>query len=190
MKYAFDLDDTISDTAKVINKYAIKFDKEELNGKGILKESNNSKNYYYFTNGLNWSSKNIKDFFDKYYLEIISKVKIKPYVKETIEKLRQNNDKIYIITARRKRENDVIEKITSKWLLENGIYYDELFINVKEKADLVRKLNIDVFIDDSYENCSDVKKTTNADVYMIKTKYNSGIIDNSIKIIENISQIL
>ena len=26
MKYAFDLDDTLSDTASVINEYAVKFD--------------------------------------------------------------------------------------------------------------------------------------------------------------------
>ena len=47
MKYAFDLDDTLSDTATVINEYAVKFDKEFLNGDGKMKEIDNSVDYYY-----------------------------------------------------------------------------------------------------------------------------------------------
>ena len=34
MKFGFDLDDTLTDTESVINKYAIKYDKEYLNKTG------------------------------------------------------------------------------------------------------------------------------------------------------------
>ena len=80
MKYAFDLDDTLSDTATVINEYAVKFDKEFLNGDGKMKEIDNSVDYYYFAEALNWNKDNIIDFFKQYYIEIIKKVKIKPLV--------------------------------------------------------------------------------------------------------------
>ena len=190
MKYAFDLDDTLSDTATVINEYAVKFDKEFLNGDGKMKQIDNSVDYYYFAEALNWNKDNIRDFFKQYYIEIIKKVKIKPLVAETIDKLKKGNNKIYIITARRKREENEIENITKKWLDKNKIYYDELYINAKEKFSLVNELSIDYFIDDSYKNCKEVLEKTKAQVFMIETKFNKQIKDNKIKIIKNINQIL
>lgn len=190
MKYAFDLDDTLSDTATVINEYAVKFDKEFLNGDGKMKEIDDSVDYYYFAEALNWNKDNIREFFKQYYLEIIEKVKVKPFVAETIDKLKKENNKIYIITARRKREENEIENITKKWLDKNKIYYDELYINAKEKFSLVNELSIDYFIDDSYKNCKEVLEKTKAQVFMIETEFNKQIKDNKIKIIKNINQIL
>lgn len=190
MKYAFDLDDTLSDTATVINKYAIKFDKEFLNGNGQMKKINNSKDYYYFAEALGWNNQNVKDFFNQYYLEIIKKVKVKPFVTETINNLKLNNNEIYIITARRKREENVIENITKDWLEKNKIYYDKLFINIKDKFNIVNKLNIDYFVDDSYKNCIEVLEKTQAKVFMIETEFNKQIRDDKIKVIKNINQIL
>lgn len=190
MKYAFDLDDTLSDTATVINKYAIKFDKEFLNGNGQMKKINNSKDYYYFAEALEWNNQNVKDFFNQYYLEIIKKVKVKPFVTETINNLKLNNNEIYIITARRKREENVIENITKDWLEKNKIYYDKLFINIKDKFNIVNKLNIDYFVDDSYKNCIEVLEKTQAKVFMIETEFNKQIRDDKIKVIKNINQIL
>ena len=190
MKYAFDLDDTLSDTATVINEYAVKFDKDFLNGDGKMKVIDDSVDYYYFAEALNWNKDNIREFFKQYYLEIIEKVKVKPLVAETIDKLKKKNNKIYIITARRKREENEIENITKKWLDKNKIYYDELYINAKEKFSLVNELGIDYFIDDSYKNCIEVLEKTKAQVFMIETEFNKQIKDNKIKIIKNINQIL
>ena len=104
--------------------------------------------------------------------------------------MKKGNNKIYIITARRKREENEIENITKKWLDKNKIYYDELYINAKEKFSLVNELSIDYFIDDSYKNCKEVLEKTKAQVFMIETKFNKQIKDNKIKIIKNINQIL
>ena len=95
MKYGFDLDDTLADTASVINKYAIKFNKEYLNGNGDLQDINNSKSYYYFAEGLNWNKENIAKFFEIYYLDILKEVQIKPFVKETINKLKKEKNEVY-----------------------------------------------------------------------------------------------
>ena len=190
MKYGFDLDDTLADTASVINKYAIKFDKEYLNGNGDLQAINNSKSYYYFAEGLNWNKDNIAKFFEIYYLDILKEVQIKPFVKETINKLKKEKNEVYIITARRKREGEIVEKITNEWLKNNGILYDDLFINIKEKSKIVNQLKIDIFIDDSYENCIDVKTNTDAKVYMLSTKYNTGILDKQLERINNIDELI
>lgn len=190
MRYAFDLDDTLSDTATVINEYAIKFDKEFLKGNGKMKKINNAIDYYYFAEALNWDKDNIKEFFKQYYIEIIEKVEVKPFVSETINKLKIQNNEIYIITARRKREENVIENITKRWLNKNKIYYDGLYINAKEKFNLVNELNIDYFIDDSYKNCREVLENTKAKVFMLETEFNKQIKDDKIKTIKNINQIL
>lgn len=190
MRYAFDLDDTLSDTATVINEYAIKFDKEFLKGNGKMKKINNSIDYYYFAEALNWNKDNIKEFFKQYYIEIIERVEVKPFVSETINKLKIQNNEIYIITARRKREENVIENITKRWLNKNKIYYDALYINAKEKFNLVNELNIDYFIDDSYKNCKEVLENTKAKVFMLETEFNKQIKDDKIKTIKNINQIL
>ena len=190
MKYAFDLDDTLSDTASVINEYAVKFDKEFLKGNGKMKKINNAVDYYYFAEALNWNKDNIRDFFKQYYIEIIEKVKAKPFVSETINKLKIENNEIYIITARRKREENVIENITERWLNKNKIYYDGLYINAKEKFYIVNELNIDYFIDDSYKNCKEVMEKTKAQVFMVETEFNKQIKDNKIRIIKSINQIL
>ena len=190
MKYGFDLDDTLADTASVINKYAIKFDRKYLKGNGELKDINDSKSYYYFADGLNWNRENITKFFEIYYLEILKKIQIKPLVKETINQLKKEENEVYIITSRRKRDGEIVEKITKDWLKNNEILYDDLFINIKEKSKIVNQLKIDIFIDDSYENCIDVKTNTDAKVYMLNTKYNTGILDNQLERINNIDEII
>ncbi len=190
MKYGFDLDDTLSDTASVINRYAIKFDKQYLNGNGKMKKIDNAKDYYYFADALGWNNENIKKFFETYYLDVIKEVKIKPLVMETIKKIKNANNEIYIITSRRKKDDNIVENITRKWLLINEIYYDDLFINIKKKSEIVNKLDIDYFIDDSYNNCLEVQENTNAKVFMIENNFNKKIIDNTINRIKDISELL
>lgn len=68
--------------------------------------------------------------------------------------------------------------------------YDDLFINIKEKSKIVNQLKIDIFIDDSYENCIDVITNTDAKVYMLNTKYNTGILDEQLEKINNIGDLI
>lgn len=190
MNIGLDFDDTLVNTAKVVNKYAKKFDKENLKGKGKLKKINDSKDYYYFAECLNWNHDNIKDFFDMYYLDIIKNVKLKKFVKHTLKKMKERGDKIYIITSRRKRENDIVEKMTRKTLEKYNIKVDDIIINAKSKSQIANDLNIDIFVDDSYLNCLDVYNNTNAKVYMLQTQFNKGIIDNNILKIKSIKELL
>ena len=173
MKYAFDLDDTLSDTATVINEYAVKFDKEFLNGDGKMKVIDDSVDYYYFAEALNWNKDNIREFFKQYYLEIIEKVKVKPLVAETIDKLKKKNNKIYIITARRKREENEIENITKKWLDKNKIYYDELIFTSEDKRKVCKENKIDIMIEDSPTNVKELSEIIK--VFCYDNPYNRGI---------------
>lgn len=190
MKYGFDLDDTLSETMELLNYYAKKFDKEELNGNGIFKiQPGECKDYYYFADALNWNRRNIVDFFEKYYIDIIKNVVVKSGVKDFLHDLKAKGNEIYIITARRKRNDNEIEKITKDWLSKNDLLYDDLFLDIKNKSEIVNKLKIDIFVDDSYNNCLEVYKNTESQVYMIQNEYNEKIKSLEIKQIKNIYEI-
>lgn len=190
MKYGFDLDDTLSETMELLNYYAKKFDKEELNGNGIFKiQPGECKDYYYFADALNWNRRNIVDFFEKYYIDIIKNVVVKSGVKDFLHDLKAKGNEIYIITARRKRDDNEIEKITKYWLSKNDLLYDDLFLDIKNKSEIVNKLKIDIFVDDSYNNCLEVYKNTESQVYMIQNVYNEKIKSLEIKQIKNIYEI-
>jgi len=51
-------------------------------------------------------------------------------------------------------------------------------------------LKIDIFIDDGYKNCLEVKENTSAKVYMIETPFNKGIHDSSILKIKSLNELL
>ncbi len=190
MKYGFDLDDTLSDTMMLLNQFAKKFDVEELKGDGIFKiEPGECKDYYYFADALNWDKQNIADFFKKYYIDIIKNIVAKPGAKEFLQDLKENGNEIYIITARRERDDNLIEEITKDWLSKNDLLYDYLFINIKNKAEIVNKFKIDIFVDDSYNNCLEVSNETEAQVYLIENVYNEKVETTRIKRIRSINEI-
>ena len=59
--------------------------------------------------------------------------------------------------------------------------YDKLFMNASDKLKLVNENNIDIFIDDSYNNCKDVAENTNSKVYMMTSMANKNLEDKKIK---------
>lgn len=190
MNYGFDLDDTLTNTANVLNEYAIKFDKEYLKGEGKLKKIDDAEDYYHFADALGWGNDDIKLFFEVYYLDILKNVEIKPDAREAIAKLKIRGDKIYIITARRERQDNIVEKITKNSLEKYGVVYDNIFIDIQNKSEKVKELKIDIFIDDGYKNCLEVKENTSAKVYMIETPFNKGIHDSSILKIKSLNELL
>jgi uncharacterized HAD superfamily protein len=121
---------------------------------------------------------------------MLKKIKVKPDVKEAIDELRKSGNKIYIITARREVEDNAVATITKNMLENAGIAYDGIFIDIHHKSDKVKELNVDVFVDDGYENCIDVKENTSAKVYMMETPFNKGIQDSEILKIKSIQEIL
>lgn len=190
MKYGFDIDDTLSDTSEIICKYAKKFDKEQLGRCRKFKKIEDAVDYYYFADALNWDRKDIEKFFNFYYLNVLREVKVKEGVSIVMKRIRESGNKIYLITSRRERADGIIRKITEDWLKKNEIPFDGLYIDIKEKYDLVNELKIDIFVDDSYKNCMDVMQNCNAKIYMVENKFNKNIIDNSINKIKKIEEII
>lgn len=169
----FDLDDTISNTGSLIMKNA------EIYNNEVVKKAKSdkfiqSKDYYYFADYYNWSDDDIKSFFMMYYPKYLKELSCKSSASKVIKRLKKEGYCIHIITARPESDTYDIEMITKDWLNENGIEYDILQINLKNKSEYVKRCNASIFVDDSFDNCIKVLEETDSAVYLMDSEFNKG----------------
>ena len=88
-----------------------------------------------------------------------------------INKLKEEGNEINFITARSTFDMEEPYDQTKKYLEQNNIKYDNLYVNSLKKEEVTLKNNIDIFIDDSVKHCTNVSKT-GIDVLMMTTTYN------------------
>ena len=185
-----DLDDTLSLTADTILKYAINFDKTNLNGSGQLKKIENCEDYYYFARMLGWNREQLISFFDTCYIDYLQKIEVKLGASTIINKIKSLGVKVYIVTSRRERENNKIMEITQEWLKQNKIDFDKLFVNVINKGELMKQIEPTYFVDDSYKNCFDVSQVCeNTKVFLIETDFNKNIQVKNILRVKNLKEL-
>lgn len=181
MHIGIDIDDTISETFETLLPYAQKYTIEDLKRKSEIDRNQNFLDHFYIVYMNKWNQKEATDFWNKYYGKILREVNIKKFAAEAIHQLKQEGDKIYLITARWDMPNDNIQEITKQWLKENKVEYDELVINASDKLQLVKEKNIDIFIDDSFNNCKNIAENSNTKVYMMTSKVNGNFHDSKIE---------
>ena len=152
MNIGIDIDDTISNTYEAIFNYAQKYTIIDKN-KEIKNVNRDARTHMYAKTFHNWNDDEEKEFLDKYYENIIKEVKPKKFSVETINKLRLEGNKIFLITARFNSGEFNVKELTLKWLKENNINYDELIMDAQNKVKIAQEKNIDIFVDDSISNC-------------------------------------
>ena len=91
--------------------------------------------------------------FDK----VKPKTPVKPDAAEYIRKIKKLGHKITIITARNNLFYTDAYKTSSEYLKNKGIEYDELICTF-DKAGICKEHNINIFIDDSINQCNKVKE--------------------------------
>ncbi len=181
MNIGIDIDDTISETFEILLPYAQKYTIEDLKRKSEINMNQDFLNHFYIVYMNGWNEKEALAFWSKYYAEILKKANIKIFASDVINKLKKEGHKIYLITARWDMPNDNIQEITKKWLSNNKIEYDELIINATDKLKLVKEKNIDIFIDDSFNNCKNIVENSNARVYIMNSKVNQNLNHKNIQ---------
>ena len=82
---------------------------------------------------------------------------LKKNVIEVLKKINEDGHKIVFITARNYEEYKDPYKISYNYLKRNGIPFDKLIVNVKDKGLECVAEKVDLFIDDSTRNCKAVK---------------------------------
>ena len=181
MNIGIDIDDTISETFETLLPYAQKYTIEDLKRKSEVQIDSNCANHLYIVYMNGWNEQEALVFWEEYYAEILRKLNIKKFASEVINKLRKQGHKIYLITARWDMKRDNVEEITKKWLKDNNVEYDGLFLNASDKLELAKQNNIDIFIDDSFKNCKKIADNTDAKVYMMNSRVNGSLNDEKIK---------
>jgi len=172
MNIAIDIDDTISETFETIMPYAIKFTIEDLKRVPKLEMTGTYRTHFYVVDICKWKKLEAMKFWLKYYVQILKNVNCKKFAPEVIKKLKENGNKIFLVTARKGFNKDQTKQITKKWLEENNIEYDELVLEAEDKLKILQEKDIDIFIDDSYDNCSNVAENSDIKVYMMDSKVN------------------
>lgn len=176
MNIGIDIDDTISDTYDVMFNYAQKYTIEDLNRSGKINNNEKLYTHMYCTKLHNWNEIEEYNFIDKYYEKIVKEVKSKKYSAEVIKKLKEEGNNIFIITARFNSSKFDIELETKKWLEDNGIIYDELYLNAGDKVNIVKENDIDIFVDDSFKNCKAIAEL-GIKTYIFDTRINKDLND-------------
>ena len=175
MNIGIDIDDTISETFETLLPYAQKYTIEDLKRESKVHIDENIENHFYIVYMNEWDEQEAIDFWSKYYGEILRNLNIKTFASESINKLRKQGHKIYLITARWDMPNDNVKDITKKWLEQNDVKYDKLIINAADKLKIVKENNIDIFIDDSFKNCKSIAENTSIKVYMMNSRVNGHL---------------
>ncbi len=171
MKIGIDIDGVLNDMHRFIIEYGTKFCNEL--GKYKIEDSNAQ----WSTEMFLWSNEIAHEFWDKYGDELYLKSSARKFASEIIKKLKENNNEIYIITARKNNDEWFppelranTEDVTIKWLKKNEIIYDKICFNSKDKAKVCRELGIDIMIEDDPKNIDMLIDTTN--VFIFDTSYN------------------
>ena len=170
MNIGIDIDDTISNTFETFLPYLEKFVCQDLNRKLDLNLSSRI-DYYNIVEKYGLSEEEARVFWTKYYVLMLENVKPKENAVEIVNKIKENGNKIVLITARIDDEIVDARAITEKWLEVNKINYDKLIINSHNKLEIAKEEKIDIFVDDSIRNCEMVS-SGNIKTYMMLTKNN------------------
>lgn len=182
-----DLDDTISLTANTILKFADTYHYE------VLKRSNSPLSnvacgdYYYFAKIYGWDESETIRFFNDCYPHYLADIECKADAAKATKQLSDYGWEIHILTSRCEHENYNIQKITETWLIKNNIVYDHLKINCNNKAAYLRNVQVNAFVDDSFDNCKAASEILGVSVFMIDTPFNRELHDKRIVRVNKLS---
>lgn len=155
MRIGIDIDNVISNMNDCLLEEYLKHDKT-LRNTGVI----NDKARIRF-GMFDWTKQEEEEFYYSNIERIAENFGLIPNAKETIDKLKQDGNEIYIITGRANGEYKEPLKLTVNWLKKHNIYYDKLILtdayDSHAKTIECQKYNIDVMIDDNIATCLDLQ---------------------------------
>ena len=188
MKVAFDVDGVFTDLEKFQLNYGKKFFKNVKN----IDDTG-----YDICDIFHCSREEREKFWTKYIWKYSLAEPIRKDAKLVIDKLKEDENEIYIITGRAHTTEDnaigsLFRKIIEYWLRKNGIKYDGIYYcaednNSDEKFMICQKLGIDVMVEDKKENIDKIGEI--ADVICMNAKYNRDMNRENVFRVDDFSQI-
>lgn len=181
MRIGIDIDDTTVITLDSMIKYGRIYNEEILKREHVVLNMGKIKNRYYLTSLFGWNEETKFDFFNKYYKNVLEDCKPLPNSPEIINKLKEEGNDIYFISARLTSILDCnAEELTIDNFKKHNIPYDKLIIGAYNKLDYCKDNNIDVFIDDSIEVLEELSKN-GIKCYLMTSKINEYVDNGNIK---------
>lgn len=159
MRIGIDIDNTLTSIKNKLDKAAYDYAKKlnkNINDNLKINDIHNNGNIY--QQKFNFTYEELKYFLGPIQEEITNNAIPREYCVDVINKLHNEGNEIYIITARDNEFHDNPYLQSEIWLNENNIYYDKLIVNARDKKKACLENNIDLFIDDSISNCINVSK--------------------------------
>lgn len=180
MRIGIDIDGVLTDIEQWQLDYGSKFYFEKYN-KQILDNEG-----YETTDIFKVDSKLDDEFWTEYFKDYSINVDVRKLASEVIKKLKQDGNKIYIITARGSflsHSANVIpfeenKNIVLEWLRKNEIEYDKIIFSPEDKLSICIENNIDVMIEDKVDNIN--KISTRIPVICFHAGYNKNCKGNNI----------
>jgi len=106
----------------------------------------------------------------------------------TLDRISQAHDVLFI-THRWVRDTYDIHRITCDWLRRHGLTRPVVHFTQEKKSALIRKLGIELFVDDRHENCEDVAGETDAVVLMPHRPYNQAFSHPKVRRIRKFDEV-
>lgn len=176
MNIGIDIDGVLTDELNFIINYATKYFKNKDIKYRLHKDIYDSEKTFEVTEE-QW-----KEFWKENILEYSKNISIRPFAAEVISKLKKQNNKIIIITARyyttyENENRDLMQNIVKEWLDKNNVLYDDI-IFTENKVEACKRLKIDVMIEDKPENILAISKQISVICY--DHPYNETLSDKNI----------
>lgn len=173
MKIGIDVDGTITD----LQRFQIDRGSKYLNKKVV------NPNCMQLRNLFDVSSDVELQFWDDVVFDYASNFPVKTYVKEELDRMHDNGDEIYIITARYHTylQDDLgrkMRKIVREWFNKNDLYFDKLVFTKENKLQRCKELGIDIMIEDKPANIKSI--ATYIPVIVIDQVYNRHVSGDNI----------
>ena len=163
MKIAIDIDDTIAETTNYLMPLALKFNKEVLN------KDNNIDNFFTFPKCFKWTEEELKKFCNEVFEKEVMNIPIIEDSNKYINLLKDSNE-IIIASSRNETQLSKPYEFTKNWLEKNNFKFNKLYVGIKYKDEIIKKENIDVFIDNSIGQCTYIKDHNNINVILFDKK--------------------
>ena len=181
MVFVFDLDDTLSET----NLYSEKYISEFIN-KNNLPYKQIAKDVRFAERKFDWSTETALKWYKTFGDDMMLEFPLKKGAIEFLNFLHENGCKIVIATARATDWHTNPEEITIKWLKDNKIPYDTVYVGRRDKEKICEEVDADYFIDDDVSIVESVANyfllsKRKKQAFLLTTNYNKNLsISNNV----------
>jgi len=172
MVFVIDLDDTVCDTDSYSEKYIKKFiKKNKLPYKFVSKVARFAEAKF------DWDNETALKWYLEYGDQMMLEFPVKKNAVKIINKLYDEGNTIIISTARANDWHVKPEEITHEWIKKVGLKYHKIYIGRKDKEEICKDEDADVFIDDDIKITARVKHYFESNnkkgfVFLSSTLYN------------------